>query len=65
MFICSCKAVTDRTVHAAVAAGASCPDQIAAMCGAGSRCGGCLPVLERILEDHAESEALVSVRSVA
>ena len=64
MFICSCKAVTDRTVHAAVAAGASCPEEIAAMCGAGSRCGGCWPALERILETREELVS-VRVRSVA
>ncbi len=54
MFVCSCRAVTDRTVDAAIASGATCIEDVADRCGAGSRCGGCWPELERLLHDHAE-----------
>ena len=54
MYVCSCKAITDRTVRAVVAAGAQSVDAVADMCSAGSRCGGCWPTLEALI---AEGEA--------
>lgn len=52
VFVCSCRAVTDRTVDAAIASGATSVEEVAHRCGAGSRCGGCWPELERLLADH-------------
>lgn len=49
MYVCSCRGVTDQTVWATIISGASCVDEIAARCGAGSRCGACHPLLERLL----------------
>lgn len=49
MYLCSCRAVTDRTILASIAAGARTPQDLAAMCGAGSRCGGCWPALAELL----------------
>jgi bacterioferritin-associated ferredoxin len=49
--VCSCKAVTDRTVHAAICAGAESVDQLSSLCRAGSRCGGCWPELQRLLAE--------------
>jgi bacterioferritin-associated ferredoxin len=46
MFVCSCRAVTDR-------------------CGAGSRCGGCWPELQRLLDLHDAQRAETSQRAVA
>jgi len=57
MYVCSCRAVTDRTVQAAVAAGAHDVEEIADRCGAGSRCGGCWPELERLLAEQRERDA--------
>jgi bacterioferritin-associated ferredoxin len=51
MFVCSCRAVTDRTVDAVIASGATTVDEIAARCGAGGKCGGCRPELCRRLEE--------------
>ena len=53
MIVCSCHAVTDRTIGAALAAGASSINSIADKCGAGDRCGGCWPELERLIAAHA------------
>jgi bacterioferritin-associated ferredoxin len=50
MFICSCKAVTDRTIKATLAAGARCPEAVSEMCGAGSMCGGCRPAIRKLIE---------------
>lgn len=58
MLICHCRAVNDRAVRDTIAAGACEPQQIASGCGAGSRCGGCIPALLELL-----AEALPSARS--
>ena len=54
VYVCSCKAVTDRTVDAAIASGATSVEAITAKCTAGGRCGGCWPALERMLEERLE-----------
>lgn len=51
MIICSCRAVSDRTVKAAVASGATTIQDVAARCGAGARCGGCWPALAELLDE--------------
>jgi bacterioferritin-associated ferredoxin len=53
MVVCSCRAVTDRTVHAAICAGADSVDQLSSLCTAGTRCGGCWPELQRLLAEYA------------
>ncbi len=53
MYVCLCRAVTDRTVRKAVAKGAGSVDDLAASCGAGAHCGGCHDELERLLCEHA------------
>jgi bacterioferritin-associated ferredoxin len=63
VIVCSCRAVTDRTVDAAVASGAHCIEDLAARCGAGSRCGGCWPELERLIDEHQARKQ--HVRAVA
>ncbi len=54
MVVCSCQAVTDRTVHAAICAGADSVDDLASLCTAGSRCGGCWPELQRLLAEYGD-----------
>ena len=55
--ICHCRAVNERTIEASILGGASCPEEIAAMCGAGGRCGGCLPALWDLLERRRVTDA--------
>jgi bacterioferritin-associated ferredoxin len=50
--LCHCRAVTDRTVQATVLAGARDTDDVAARCGAGSRCGSCVPAILTVVEEH-------------
>jgi len=52
VFVCSCEAVTDRTVDAAIASGATSIAEVTSRCGAGGRCGGCWPELQRLLDEH-------------
>ena len=53
MVICHCKAVSDRTVDAAIASGASSVEEITARCTAGGGCGGCHSLLEALLKATA------------
>jgi nitrite reductase (NADH) large subunit len=48
--LCHCNVVSERCVEEAVALGATSLDEVEAICGAGSGCGGCLPALEAMLE---------------
>jgi bacterioferritin-associated ferredoxin len=52
MVICSCRAVTDRAVIAAIEDGATTVDALADRCAAASECGGCWPELERLIGEH-------------
>jgi bacterioferritin-associated ferredoxin len=49
MYVCHCNAVSDRTVDAAIASGASTLSEITARCSAGGGCGGCHDLLEALL----------------
>ncbi|MBW3536962.1 MAG: (2Fe-2S)-binding protein [Actinobacteria bacterium] len=51
MYVCSCRAVTDRTVKSVISNGARTIDQIADRCGAGSLCQGCWPTLSKLLAE--------------
>lgn len=62
MYVCGCEGVTDRTVNAAVAAGARSVEEIAERCGAGARCGGCWPELERLLDEKQHRDELRDTR---
>lgn len=64
MFVCSCLAVTDRTVDATIASGAATVAEVTQRCGAGGRCGGCWPELQRLLE-AADAERATHRSAVA
>ena len=48
MLVCHCQGVHSREIEAAVEAGATTLSQMSEACGAGTRCGGCLPLGEEI-----------------
>jgi bacterioferritin-associated ferredoxin len=50
LYVCHCNAVTDRTVDAAIASGATTVPEITERCTAGGGCGGCHRLLETLLE---------------
>lgn len=54
MLVCHCAVVNDAAVRAAIDRGASTVAEITAACGAGGGCGGCHPVLCRLLGEHAQ-----------
>jgi bacterioferritin-associated ferredoxin len=52
MIVCHCHRVCDRTIRAAVQAGACTEEAVGNVCGAGSMCGGCVPVVTEIIEEE-------------
>ena len=66
MYVCGCRAVTDREVHDAVQAGARSAAEVAERCGAGSRCGNCVDLVLAVVEaSRPESERLVAMPVLA
>jgi bacterioferritin-associated ferredoxin len=65
VIICSCRAITERTVDATIAAGASTVEDIAGRCSAGGQCGGCWPTLQRLLDEHDAQRSLEADHAAA
>lgn len=51
MVVCHCHAVSDRQIREEIQSGALDADALADRCGAGTRCGGCGPVVEALLAE--------------
>jgi bacterioferritin-associated ferredoxin len=49
--VCHCEVVSDADLRAAIAEGARDLDTVTDRCGAAGRCGGCIPVVEDLLEE--------------
>jgi NAD(P)H-nitrite reductase large subunit len=45
VIVCHCKVVSHRDIEAAVEHGARTVSEVSDICGAGTDCGGCLPVV--------------------
>ena len=54
MYVCHCRAVTDREIRAAIDAGAQTIPALNEACGAGGRCRGCWPVLLELLGESGD-----------
>jgi bacterioferritin-associated ferredoxin len=52
MILCSCRAVNDRTIRAAIEGGAQNVDEVSQWSGAASRCGGCRPAIQEMLAEY-------------
>jgi len=55
MYLCICRAVTERSVKAAIAEGASSIDDVGKCTGAGTDCGSCRIKIARELQRAAET----------
>jgi bacterioferritin-associated ferredoxin len=60
---CSCEAVRDSEVMAAIEAGAHTVEEITLACGAGDDCMTCVPTLIDLLELAGYSPAATGVRN--
>jgi bacterioferritin-associated ferredoxin len=56
MFVCVCKAVTDREVKRVIEAGACTVAEVTRQCGAGGDCGACRGMIEEMIESSAAHE---------
>ena len=54
MYICLCHGVSHVKIEASIAAGATTIEELAASTEAGTACGGCHEMLERMLRAHVE-----------
>ncbi len=52
VIVCHCHGVSDRTIRKAVREGACSLRQVARASRAGRMCGGCRPVVERLIDDE-------------
>jgi bacterioferritin-associated ferredoxin len=59
VYVCHCEVVSDRSIRAAISAGARDVADIATRCGAGGACGGCHPTIEELI-----AEATIALRDV-
>lgn len=65
MYVCHCRAVTDRTITAAIASGASTIEEVGRRCRAGTGCGGCHQAIEALLESVGSWETPEAAASPA
>ena len=49
MLVCHCEGVNDKAIRAEIDRGAHDLDRVTERCGAGGRCGQCVPVFETLL----------------
>jgi len=57
MIVCQCNGVSDRTIRKLVRDGASNRSQVLRACMAGKACGGCMPLIDEIIEAERERVA--------
>jgi bacterioferritin-associated ferredoxin len=62
MYVCICRAVTDRDVCKAIEAGARTVQDVTRACRAGGDCGACRGHIEDMIADRDGAEGLVSLR---
>ena len=56
MYVCVCRAVTDKQVKAAIEAGARTVGDVTKACCAGDDCGSCHHVIEGMIEEAREAD---------
>ena len=49
MLVCHCHAVCDRAIRKCIRDGARSVDEVGDACGAGTGCGGCVPVIQSLV----------------
>ncbi len=54
MLVCHCKRVHCRVIRDCVEAGARDTDTVGRLCGAGTGCGGCKPLLGKLVDAEKE-----------
>lgn len=52
MIVCHCNAVRAEEIRTEVRLGAATVEAVGARCGAGTRCGGCIPAVAAVIADE-------------
>ena len=65
MYVCICKAVTDREIRKAAAGGADSLYELQQALGVATGCGGCASDVQEILDDQQRSGPVLYVPSPA
>ncbi|AYN86551.1 hypothetical protein GN303_02990 [Commensalibacter melissae] len=55
MYICSCRALTDKDIGNAIKDGADCPSKIYKSCGSKPDCGRCIQRILIMLKEHRQN----------
>jgi bacterioferritin-associated ferredoxin len=63
--VCHCEAVRERAIVKAIRRGATSLADVTAACRAGSQCGGCHPVIEQLLAEHARPSPTASLTAAS
>jgi len=64
VIVCHCRVVNHRDIEAAVDGGARTVPEVAAICGAGIDCGGCVPTIADTVDARLDlPETACAVRS--
>ncbi len=63
MYVCVCRAVTDKEVSKVIEDGAETVEEVTRACGAGGDCGACQNHIEGMIDDHCEKRRLAVVRA--
>ena len=56
MIVCHCRRVTDREIRRCVRAGEMTVGAVSQACGAATGCGGCRPLVSKIVESEVEAQ---------
>lgn len=56
MIVCHCRRVTDREIRRCVRSGGSTVSAVSEACGAATGCGGCRPLVSKIVQAELEAE---------
>jgi nitrite reductase (NADH) large subunit len=56
MIVCHCRGVSDREIRRCVRAGETSVGAVSAACGAATGCGGCKPLVGKIVESELEAQ---------
>jgi bacterioferritin-associated ferredoxin len=63
MYVCVCRAVTDKQVTEAIEGGAETVAEVTRVCEAGGDCGACHQKIEDMIEDGCSKRRLQVVRA--
>ncbi len=55
MYICSCRALTDKDIGTAIQEGADCPSKIYQSCGCRPDCGRCVQRIVTMLKERKQN----------